>query len=116
MNLGDLAVFESAARLGTLGAASRELQVAQPTATIRIRALERDLGLPLFHRHHHGVSLTPAGEQLLPYARTILSLVGQARGAVQHEGGPCVEAAELGHPRPQGLASHDGGQRGTAKH
>jgi DNA-binding transcriptional LysR family regulator len=43
-----------------------------------MRKLERAVGSPLLHRSPSGVSLTRAGEELLPYAERILSLCAQA--------------------------------------
>ncbi len=44
------------------------LFVAQPTVTVRIKALEEEMNLQLFHRTHKSVELTTAGLQFLPYA------------------------------------------------
>ena len=44
------------------------LFVAQPTVTVRIKALEDEMKLQLFHRTHKSVELTTAGQQFLPYA------------------------------------------------
>lgn len=59
-----LAVFESAARLGTLSAAGRELGLAQPAVTRHVRALEVALGVELFNRSPNRVELTEAGRRL----------------------------------------------------
>lgn len=44
------------------------LFVAQPTVTVRIKALEEEMKLTLFERTHKSVELTTAGLQFLPYA------------------------------------------------
>ena len=59
-----LATFEAAARLGSFSAAGRELGLAQPAVTRQLQALERDLGMDLFHREANRSRLTGAGQSL----------------------------------------------------
>ena len=92
MQLHDLLLFEAAARRGTFSDAAHELRTVQPAVSTRIKRLEAELGQALFRRHRWGVSLTPAGERLLPYARAIAQLAAEAREAVG-------EAARLAPPR-----------------
>ncbi|SER33938.1 DNA-binding transcriptional regulator, LysR family [Streptomyces qinglanensis] len=63
-------------------AAQRE-HVAQPSLSQQIRSLERELGAELFHRARGHISLTDAGEALLPLARRILADTETARREVQ---------------------------------
>lgn len=63
-------------------AAERE-HVAQPSLSQQIRALEQELGSPLFNRMRGNITLTPAGETLLPLARRILADTETARRQVQ---------------------------------
>ncbi|MGO4327473.1 LysR family transcriptional regulator [Cupriavidus sp. M-11] len=88
MDVTDLRVFEAVARLGSMNQAAAELHTVQSNVTARIRALERELGVPLFSRHVRGVSLTPAGQRMLPYAGRIARLVADARLAATDEGAP----------------------------
>ncbi|MDO9395153.1 MAG: LysR family transcriptional regulator [Herbiconiux sp.] len=52
--------------------ASERLFVAQSTVSAGLRSLERDLGVRLFERTTKTVQLLPAGEALLPLARSLL--------------------------------------------
>ncbi len=52
------------------GRAAARLHMSQPPLSQRIAGLERELGLCLFTREHHKVTLTPAGEALVPLARS----------------------------------------------
>jgi DNA-binding transcriptional LysR family regulator len=70
--------FVTAVRAGSIGRAATALGHTQPALSQQLRKLERAVGRPLLHRSPHGVSLTPAGEGLLPYAERILSLSAQA--------------------------------------
>lgn len=88
MDSNDLLTFETVARAGGITRAARELHTVQSNVTARVRALERELGTELFHRHPRGVSLTGAGERLLPYARQVASLLADARRAALDDGVP----------------------------
>lgn len=81
MDAGDLSVFAAVAETGGINRAAQKLNTVQSNVTQRIRQLERELGVPLFDRHSRGVTLTAAGAQLLPYARRIGHLIGEARRA-----------------------------------
>lgn len=52
--------------------ASARLHISQPPLTQQIRTLEREVNQELFKRSSRRISLTPAGEALLPEARRIL--------------------------------------------
>lgn len=86
MDAGDLAVFAAVARTGGITRAAKRLNTVQSNVTQRIRLLEAELGVPLFHRQSRGVTLTSAGEQLLPYAERIGRLIDEAKRAAA--GGP----------------------------
>jgi LysR family transcriptional regulator, cell division regulator len=93
MDAADLRVFEAVARLGGMNRAAAELHTVQSNITARIRALEEELGSPLFERHSRGVSLTAAGKRLLPYAGRVQQVIAEARQAVADDGiakGPLV--------------------------
>jgi DNA-binding transcriptional LysR family regulator len=55
-----------------VGHAAARLFISQPALSQQIRALEEQVGLPLFVRHPRGVELTEAGEALLEEARSLL--------------------------------------------
>jgi LysR family transcriptional regulator, flagellar master operon regulator len=62
--------------------AAERLNVSQTTVSARIRALEEQLGRPLFVRNKTGASLTPAGEQFLRYAPMLVQVWERARHQV----------------------------------
>jgi DNA-binding transcriptional LysR family regulator len=88
MDAADLRIFEAVARLGGMSRAAAELHTVQSNVTARIRALEDDLGTPLFERHSRGVTLTAAGQRLLPYAARLRHLLEDARRVVADDGTP----------------------------
>ena len=82
MDIHDLTVFAAAARHGSVTKAAQSLSTVQSNVTARIRILETELKVQLFHRNHRGITLTEKGRQLLPYAQQMLSLVENAKAAV----------------------------------
>ncbi|MFG1647113.1 LysR family transcriptional regulator [Amycolatopsis sp. NPDC049252] len=82
MDLRQLAVVVAVAEEGGFTAAAQRLHTVQSTVSTVVRALERDLGTPLFHRTTHRVALTPAGEAFVPAARAALEAVERARAAI----------------------------------
>jgi DNA-binding transcriptional LysR family regulator len=92
MQFQQLAYFVAVAEHRHFTRAAEQVRVAQPSLSQQIRALEHDLGAPLFHRIRGNVSLTEAGETLLPIARRILADTETARLAVR-------ELAELDRGR-----------------
>src|ERR1700739_2513629 len=88
MELRQLRVFVAIAEEGTFTAASDRLMLVQSAVSATIRALERELGTPLFDRTTRRVALTDAGQVLLPEARVILEASRLAVDAVdQVKGG-----------------------------
>lgn len=63
--------------------AAELVHVAQPSLSQQIKALERELGADLFLRARGNITLTDAGEALLPLARRILADADTARHEVQ---------------------------------
>lgn len=69
MTLGQLRAFLLAATSGSFTAAARELGITQPTISELVRRLEEEVALPLFVRAGRRLTLTAAGEELMPWAR-----------------------------------------------
>ena len=82
MELRQLATFLSVARHGSVTEAARRMFVSQPTVSLQIAALEKELGVLLFERQSRGVALTEAGRILMRYASDILTLADQAAQAM----------------------------------
>jgi DNA-binding transcriptional LysR family regulator len=64
---------------GSFVAAAERLHVTQSTVSTRIRALEQELGRPVFVRNKAGAVLTPAGTQFQRHAIALIHLWEQAR-------------------------------------
>lgn len=78
MQVGQLRAFLAVAEERHFTRAAHALGIAQPSVSAHVRRLERETGTPLFHRMKGNISLTPAGEALLPFARRIVADVDAA--------------------------------------
>jgi DNA-binding transcriptional LysR family regulator len=68
-----LSVFKSVVDLGGFNLAAARLGIAQPSVGAHIKALEQQIGQPLFHRHRGSKpKLTKAGEAVYAFAVEIL--------------------------------------------
>jgi DNA-binding transcriptional LysR family regulator len=81
VTLQQLAYFVAVADVRSFTRAAEYSGVAQPTLSRQLKVLEHELGAPLLNRGT-SVTLTPAGEALLPLARRMLADAQNARTAV----------------------------------
>jgi DNA-binding transcriptional LysR family regulator len=77
VTLSQLKTFERIVRLGSFHAAARELSLAQPSVSQRIRELEAELKTRLFIRRGPRVSLTAEGHALIEYADRLLGTTNE---------------------------------------
>ncbi len=98
MNLDACEAFVTIARERSFGKAARLLHVSPSAVSVRLKALEDECGLRLLNREPE-VSLTPAGEALLPHyeaivaqVREVSSLADQIAGRI--EGGVAIGASQ----------------------
>lgn len=73
-----LAVLAEVAHAGSIAAAAQRLSFTPSAVSQQLAKLERDAGTRLLDRHSRGVTLTPAGEDLLVHAEAI---AGELRAA-----------------------------------
>jgi DNA-binding transcriptional LysR family regulator len=83
MQLHQLKYFVAVAEVRHFTHAADSVGITQPSLSKQIHALESDLGAPLFERVRGNITLTAAGEVLLPLAKRILADVDIARREVQ---------------------------------
>jgi DNA-binding transcriptional LysR family regulator len=77
-----LRIFCAVAQRRSITAAAEDLLLSQPGVSLQIKALEKELGLPLFERGGSKLRLTPAGEILHRSAVSILSAKDEAERAI----------------------------------
>ncbi len=75
----------SVAKLGTVSAASSQLNVHRATITRHIDSLETSLGVRLFLRHRSGYTATKIGQELLRIAETTSMQVERVKRMVESE-------------------------------
>jgi DNA-binding transcriptional LysR family regulator len=86
MDFRHIRAFIAVADTLSVTRAAERLHITQPPLTRHIHQLEQELGVTLFVRHRHGVTLTQVGRELLERARTLdaaaTEFLGAARQAV----------------------------------
>ena len=70
--LKTLRAFCRTVETGNITAAAEKLFLSQPTVSLQIKALERELGISLFERHGPRLSLTPEGEAYYRLAQPLV--------------------------------------------
>ena len=96
MQFQQLAYFVAVARTRHFTRAAELSRVTQPSLSKQIRSLERELGAPLFSRVRGNITLTPAGETLLPLAQRMLTDLETARREVAELAGARRGRVRLG--------------------
>ncbi|MCU0773697.1 MAG: LysR substrate-binding domain-containing protein [Ideonella sp.] len=82
VTLRQLRVLVAVARHLSVTRAAEELGLTPPAVSMQLKALERQVGLPLFDRTGRAVTLTSTGEYLLSYARRVLATLKDADDAM----------------------------------
>ncbi|MFE7311631.1 LysR family transcriptional regulator [Streptomyces sp. NPDC057555] len=76
MELRQIQYFIAVAEELHFGRAAERLHIGQPAVSQQVRRLERELRTQLFDRSSRAVTLTPAGQALLPEGRELLKALG----------------------------------------
>lgn len=86
MDFDQLVTFVAVAELGNFSRAAEKVLRTQPAISAQIRKLEEENNARLFDRTKKSVTLTPAGERFLDYARQLLALRNEALQVVADAG------------------------------
>ncbi len=73
----------SVAENGSFSGAAKKLFLTQPSLSNQIKALEEELGTPIFIRKHHELKLTEAGHDLVLYSKRILNELDHLQSLMQ---------------------------------
>jgi DNA-binding transcriptional LysR family regulator len=82
MDVRDLEVFLSVARHLNFTRAGEEVNLSQPSVSVRMHELEKDLGSKLFEQFGKKIALTEAAQVLVPYATRVIAVMNDARHAI----------------------------------
>jgi DNA-binding transcriptional LysR family regulator len=85
-NLRPYRVFEAIARLGSFNEAAHALFLSPAAVSLAVRQLEENAGVRLFERTTRKVTLTGAGDLLLPRIQALLSAASGAEACVRYLG------------------------------
>ncbi|MBW0448309.1 LysR family transcriptional regulator [bacterium M00.F.Ca.ET.228.01.1.1] len=85
VRLEDLQLFIRTAALGSFSNAAREADLLPGQVSAAILRLERELDVRLFARSTRSLKLTAEGEQYLPYAQEVLSMLHEGRERLHGE-------------------------------
>jgi DNA-binding transcriptional LysR family regulator len=94
MELRHLRYFAAIGATENVTRAARQLRVAQPALSQRVKDLEAELGLALFEPRGRGIRLTPAGHYYLAEVRQILERLEAAGDAARR-----IQRGEVGSLR-----------------
>lgn len=96
MNLSHLTYFKKLAEVKHYTKAATELYIAQPTLSVAISSLEKELGTPLFERKNNQILLTPCGKQFYHYVCIALQNIEKGITAVHEYAGMINGQINLG--------------------
>jgi LysR family transcriptional regulator, transcriptional activator of the cysJI operon len=82
MDVRDLQIFLSVSKHLNYTRAGEEINLSQPSVSVRIHQLESELRVKLFEQLGKKVVLTDAGQLLVPYANRVIAAVDDAHHAV----------------------------------
>ncbi|QZP09091.1 LysR family transcriptional regulator [Caenibius sp. WL] len=82
MDINVARTFLEVVKTGSFVSAAANLNLTQTAVSARIRVLEDQLDRPVFVRNKAGARLTPAGEQFLRFATSLVQVWDRARQAV----------------------------------
>lgn len=72
MTLLQLKYIVVIAETGSISEAAKKLYIAQPSLSLAVKELEKELGIVIFNRTNKGVVLSAEGEEFLGYARQVI--------------------------------------------
>lgn len=96
MNLRDLHYLVAVAEHRHFGKAADASYVSQPTLSMQLKKLEKELGVQLVERNPRHVLLTEAGRQVVERAKVILAEVENIRGIARQAADPDSGSLRIG--------------------
>ena len=103
MNIYNLRYFVILARIRQYTKAAEELCITQPSLSHAISQMEKELGVKLFEKNGHKITLTQFGEEFLSYAEKTLDVLDDGIASIKRSamGNGTIR---LGLVRPLGIS------------
>lgn len=103
MNIYNLRYFVTLARIRQYTKAAEELCITQPSLSHAISQMEKELGVKLFEKNGHKITLTQFGEEFLSYAEKTLDVLDDGIASIKRSamGNGTIR---LGFVRPLGIS------------
>lgn len=79
MRIDQLIYLQEIASSGSFSRAAEKLNIAQPSLSQAVAALEEELGVQLFKRSRHGAQLTEIGERVFEKSRAVSNLLDEIK-------------------------------------
>ncbi len=96
MTLTELRYIVALAREKHFGRAAEKCFVSQPTLSVAVKKLEDELGVILFERGQHEISVTPAGEPIVRQAEKVLAEAARIKELADTAGDPLAGPLRIG--------------------
>jgi LysR family transcriptional regulator, regulator of abg operon len=96
MKLSQIRDVIAIAQQRSLRGAAQHLGLAQPALTRSVRELEHELGVSLFERKPHGMTLTPMGDIFIRRARTVQAEIQRSREEIDQLRGSMTGQVSFG--------------------
>ncbi len=98
MELRQLEYFVAVAKIGNITKAAELLFVSQPTITVAIKKLEKELGVDLFIREYKKLTLTPEGEKFFETLQPTLLTLQNTIDAIKDSKNKTSGSIQIGIP------------------
>lgn len=100
-----LVSFATVAELGSVSKSAKKLGISQPTLSNQLRLLQENFSDALYVRHAHGIRITPAGEEFLPFANEMIRSLRQAERYLTGQAQDQTVSVKLGMGNGQSIRS-----------
>src|SRR4030095_14835217 len=104
MDLHKLRGFHAVVKEGSFTAAARRLRLTQPSVSLQVKSLEKELGRRLLDRSPRSLSLTREGEALFELASRLYETEREIDGLFRE--GKSLEPTKLAMATNQSIAAH----------
>ena len=101
-NLQDIRIFIQTARMGSLSACARHMELSPAVVSASIKRLESDIDTVLFIRSTRKLRLTSKGEQFLQHCKDALSILDNAHASLHNNDAELTGTIRLSAPSDLG--------------